>query len=132
MKRINIEDINFDLEYEGYLWYSNQQKPVKVTKIKRDDFSDLPFIVEGNLYAEDKGISIAIKNIDGDYFITQGNVVDLPEDQLTHQEFVAHKLDGVEKIKMIQFWEESENDELLEGMKTLKPCWRAFIGFKKE
>jgi|SRR5690625_384176 len=131
MKKINIEDINFDLEYEGYLWYSNAQKPKVITKIKQEDFSKLPFIIEGNLYAKDEGISIAIKNIDGEYFITQAQVKDLPQDQVTNQKFVAHKLDDVKKIKIIQYWEESGKEELLEGMKTLIPSWKAFVGFKK-
>lgn len=130
MKRINIKDINFDLEYEGYLWYSNQPKPEQRNKIRLEDFTDLPFIVEGNLYSGKEGISINIKNIDGEYFVTQGVLKDLPTDQITEQEFLAHKLDGVKKIKMIQFWNEIE-DELCEGMKTLKPGWQAFKGFIK-
>lgn len=130
MKRINIEDIDFDLEYEGYLWYSNQPKPELKTKITKKDFSDLPFIVEGNLYSSNEKISINIKNIDGEYFITQGSLKGLPNDQITEQEYIAHKLDGVKKIKTIQYWEEKE-DELCADMKTLRPSWQAFAGFIK-
>lgn len=130
MKRINIDDINFDLEYVGYIWYSNQRTPKMITKISQSDFTDLPFIIEGNLYAANEKISITIKNIDGVYFITQASLDNLPKDQITEQEFLPHKLDGVKKLKMIQFWEEFE-DELCEGMKTLKPSWQAFQGFIK-
>lgn len=131
MKKIEVEDINFDLDYEGYLWCSNESAPKQVNKISRDDFTTLPFIVEGNLYSAKDKISVRVGNIDGAYFITQGIVKDLPEEQITRQEFVAHKLDGIAKVKMIQYWEESEKDELLEGMKTLKPSWSAFVGFIK-
>lgn len=130
MKRINIDEINFDLEYEGYIWYSNQRNPKMITKFNKSDFTDLPFIIEGNLYAANKKISISIKNIDGAYFITQTSLDNLPKDQITEQEFLSHKLDGIKKIKMVQFWEEVE-DELCEGMKTLKPSWQAFQGFIK-
>src|SRR5690625_3500456 len=133
MEKINIEDINFDLEYIGYLWYSNAPTPKKITKIKQENFSELPFIIEGNLYDEKEGISIAIKNIDGEYFITRAFVNNLSKDQVTHQEFVvSNKLEGIKKIKMLQYWEETEEDELLKGMKTLIPGWKAFIGFKKD
>lgn len=131
MKKIEVEDVNFDLEYEGYLWYSNEPSPEQVNEISRAHFTTLPFIVEGNLYSAKDKISVRVRNIDGAYFITQGSVKDLPAEQITRQEFVAHKLDGIAKVKMIQYWEEPEKDELLEGMKTLKPSWSAFVGFIK-
>lgn len=131
MEIISVEKINFDLEYEGYIWYSNQSLPEQRNKISKSDFTDLPFIVEGNLYSKKDEISINIKNIDGEYFITQGILKNLPDDQITRQEFLAHKLDGIKQIKMIQFWKEDE-DELCEGMKTLKPSWQAFQGFIKD
>lgn len=132
MKKININEIDFDLEYEGYIWYSNAENPELRSKISLEDFKDLPFIIEGNLYAYQEDVSVSIKNIDGEYHIMQGSLKDLPKEQITEQEFVAHKLKNVNKIKMIQFWEELESDALLEGMKTLKPSWRAFAGFKKD
>ena len=131
MKKVDINDINFDLEYEGYYWYSNQQKPELVLnqKITKDIFTKLPFIVEGNLYYQKEGISISIKNIDGEYRIYSADVSHLPKSQVTENEYLAHDLDGIDKIKMIHFWEESEEDALLENMKTLIPAWQAFVGF---
>lgn len=133
MKRINIEDIDFSLNYEGYLWYSNAKKPEQRTSISKEDFKALPFIIEGNLYAKTNGkeISISITYRDGDYFIYSADLKGLKEDQITNQEFIAHDLEGIGKIKMLQYWEESESDELLAGMKTLTPSWRAFAGFIK-
>lgn len=132
MRRINIEEIDFNLNYEGYLWYSNDKKPVQRTSISKDDFRLLPFIIEGNLFSKEKGISISITYRDGEYFIYSVDLKNLKEDQITNQEFIAHDLVGIEKIKMLQYWEESEPDELLAGMKTLTPSWRAFTGFIKD
>jgi CRISPR type III-associated protein (TIGR04423 family) len=131
MKKIDINDINFDLKYEGYYWYSNQQKPELVLNqtITKDIFTILPFVVEGNLYSKEKGISINIKNIDGEYKVFQADVKDLSDEQITRNEYLAHDLAGIDKIKMIHFWEESKEDALLENMKTLIPAWQAFVGF---
>lgn len=130
MKRITIDDINFDLEYEGYLWYSNASEPQCPTKIAKEDFTDLPFIIEGAFWAEKEGISLNIKNIDGEYHLYQVTIKDLAQDQITQQVYLAHKLNGVKAIKMMQFWEEKV-DANLEGMATLKPSWQAFQGFIK-
>lgn len=132
MKRINIEEIDFSLNYEGYLWYSNAKKPEQKSSISKEDFKDLPFVIEGNLYSKEKNISISITHRDGEYFIYTADLNDLKDDQITHQEFIAHDLDGVKKIKILQYWEESIPDDLLAGMKTLTPSWRAFTGFIKD
>lgn len=130
MKRITIDDINFELEYEGYLWYSNASEPELRTKISKEDFTDLPFIIEGAFWAEQERVSLNIKNIDGEYHLFQVTLKNLPEDQTTQKEFLAHKLGDKKKIKILQFWEEKE-DAYLEGMTTLKPSWQAFQGFSK-
>ena len=70
-------------------------------------------------------ISINIKNIDGNYLITQAQIKDL---DLESKEYLAHRLDGVGKIKLVHHWEEAP-DDLLEGMTTLVPVWMAFKGF---
>lgn len=129
MKRIKVEDINFGLTYEGYLWYSDQKKPEQRTSISKDDFKELPFIIEGNLYSEQEQISISIKHRDGEYFIYQADLKNLKDDQKTKQAYIAHDLDGVKNIKMLHYWEESPEEELLAGMKTLVPSWQAFVGF---
>lgn len=131
MKRVEIDEIDFDLEYEGYVWYSNQQYPEIRSTIRKSDFTTMPFIIEGNLYAINEGISISIKNVDGEYLIMQGDLSGLPGDQITELEYIAHKLLGISKVKLVRFWDEVE-DELCEGMKTLKPSWKAFKGFVKK
>jgi len=132
MKRVEIDEIDFDLEYEGYVWYSNQQYPEIRSTIRKSDFMTMPFIIEGNLFAKNERISISIKNVDGEYLIMQGDLSGLPGDQITELEYITtHKLPGISKVKLVRFWDEVE-DEFCEGMKTLKPSWKAFKGFVKK
>ena len=132
MKIIKIEQIPFDVAFEGYYWYSNASKPVVWDNkpITKDIFTALPFIVEGNLYNESTGISINIKNIDGEYLVTQANLNDVNQENLRERNYLAHRL-GNTKIKLVHYWEESEPDELLANMTTLIPVWMAFKGFVK-
>jgi CRISPR type III-associated protein (TIGR04423 family) len=131
MKKINISDIDFSINYQGYYWYSNAKHPIVVLNDKLSEklFSRLPFIVEANFYSKENNLSITIKNIDGIYSLHQVNFNDTIENQGTIDEYIVHDLEGISKIRMLQYWEESEQDEFLENMSTLIPSWIAFIGF---
>ncbi|MCF8342346.1 MAG: TIGR04423 family type III CRISPR-associated protein [Chitinophagaceae bacterium] len=131
MKKLNISDIDFSINYQGYYWYSNSKHPIVILndKISEQVFSTLPFIVEANFYSKECNISISIKNIDGIYLFHQVNFSDIKKNQCTVDEYLVHNLEGISKIKMLQYWEESEQEELLENMSTLVPSWIAFIGF---
>jgi CRISPR type III-associated protein (TIGR04423 family) len=134
MQKININNIPFDLEYEGYYWYSNSKQPniVENTLISSAIFTEMPFIVEGNFFNEEKQISISIKNIDGTYLITITDFNTLKISNLVEQNYIAkNELTGISKIKLAQYWEEGEADPYLENMKTLIPTWVAFKGFIK-
>lgn len=118
-------------EFEGYCWYSNAKTPTIVNgKITSDIFSDLPFIMEGNLFSPDAQISIQIKHIDGQYRIAKIDLKDL--DMKKCQKVPYHtKLENVDRYEMIEAWEEVE-DPLMAGIKTLRPAWSAFAGFVKK
>ncbi len=133
MKKIEISEIDYSLPYDGYYWYSNKQKPeiIKGKTLTKEIFTSLPFIIEGNFYNDSKGLSISIAHIDGIYIVQQANIKALPENQITEQDYIAHDLEGVSKIKMLQYWEEGQPDELLADMTTLIPAWQAFKGFIK-
>lgn len=133
MKKIMVDEIDFTLQYEGYYWYSNEQKPKTIMgeTISKDIFKSLPFIIEGNFYCSANGVSISIKNFDGVYQIYQATVNNLPNENCAHLQYITHDLEGYSKIKMLQYWAEGESDELLAGMTTLIPAWQAFKGFIK-
>jgi CRISPR type III-associated protein (TIGR04423 family) len=128
-QKITIDQIPDNIDFEGYYWYSNERKPMVIDgeKIKKSIFSDLPFVVEANFYSEAEKISIRVKNIDGQYHI--GKIKLESTDNATT--YIAHDLDGIKKFKMVEVWEEDDEDDLLEGMKVLVPSWAAFAGFIK-
>lgn len=136
---IKIDDIP-DYNYEGYYWYSDQSAPEVVYPQRKLDFKEiltlLPFVVEGNFYAEQEKVSIQIRHIDGEYRSAQFDLKGLENNSnYPTRHYIAHRLKdedekSISKYKMMEAWEEME-DPLLEGMKTLKPTWAAFCGFVK-
>lgn len=127
-KKISIEEVPDNIEFEGYYWYSDEIKPRILNNeiIDKSIFKDLPFVIEANFYSASHKISLQVKNIDGEYHIGMIHL-DSVDDV---QEYISHDLDGVKKFRMVEAWEEKE-DELLEGMKVLVPSWNAFAGFIK-
>jgi CRISPR type III-associated protein (TIGR04423 family) len=127
---ISIAQIPKDYLFEGYYWYSNQHKPILVSPpspIQAEWFSELPFVVEGNFYDSDHQLSIQIRNIDGQYVVAQIDLRNLGDFEYDRTTYIGHDLEG-KQFQMIEAWK-PQADELLEGMKTLKPVWSAFAGF---
>jgi CRISPR type III-associated protein (TIGR04423 family) len=132
-KAITLADIPVDVVFDGYFWVSNDKKP-KTMRAERVDmtlFQKLPFVVEGNLWSEERSLSIQIRNVDGEYLINQFDLSNSDPDQdklLDEKEYLAHDLDGVGKFRVVEAWKE-HRDEMLAGMVTLVPAWTAFKGF---
>ena len=130
-----------NLEYEGYIWFSDKDNPeifdnvkVKETKFLKEIELN-PFIVEGNLYSKDKNISISIKHFDCGYVISEVKwdiISDASESEL--KEYLANpvfKEFDIKKLKFRELWSE-EPDELCEYLPVLVPTCVGFIGFNKE
>ncbi len=134
---IQISNIDFSLNYTGYIWLSDKQKPevFESQKVESNLFGELPFVVEGQLYHPESQTSLAVKYVDGKYLITQYKLKAIPNEQLTRDlSFLAKRMqrrDGtkIEKLLMVQFWELAEGTALTEGMPELQPAWMAFTGF---
>lgn len=128
-KRISPEQIPAYL-YEGYYWYSDEKKPklVHTELIDPAIFKKLPFIIEGNLFAEKEAISINIRNVDGIYHITQFDLSHLDSDLHRSVSYIGHDI-GENNFEIIEAWEEQKDDELLAGLSTRVPVWSAFAGF---
>ena len=135
MKKINSNEIDFNLDYEGYLWYSDANEPLIFEKqhINEAFFTKLPFVVEGYLYNRNQWVSLKIKHFDGENHFYQVHLDKFQEDQKSPTTFVAQKVNGLvkRKIQAVQYWEEV-GDPLCEGMAVLKPSWIAFTGFDHE
>ena len=124
------------LPYTGYLWHSDQENPVKVTKDQTVDFSKVdinPFIIEGNLFNEQEQISISIRHDGTKPIITRADLKKAKAlgIELKKQNFIAHRIEGVEKLQFTQAWK-AEKDEFCNDLEVLKPAWSVFTGFDKE
>ena len=123
-------------QYEGYLWYSDEERPVFISDsrpFKKEDLSGHPFVVEGALFSKDKNISITIRNLDGKYLIHQFDLNDItPETYQTidHEWFVAK--DQARKAQMVEVWQlEEDEHELCAKMPSFRPAFWIFKGFTK-
>lgn len=134
-------------KYEGYLWYSNEKKPMvfdgsePVPEMNLDEEKN-PFIIEGNLWDADNRKSIMIRYVDGKYIVHRTEV---NEEELkgisssqaygskshiatTRKDYLAHRIGGVKCLSFLQYWK-AEADEMCEGMQVLRPLKLVFIGF---
>lgn len=119
-------------QYQGYLWYSDAEMP-EIIDNNFDQVAQLtkiPFVIEGNLYCASKRLSIQIKHIDGDYWITQVILPEVDNQQYYEETYLAHDIPDYHKFRMLEAWE-PQADELLAGMEALEPAWSAFAGFVK-
>ncbi|MFK7980425.1 MAG: TIGR04423 family type III CRISPR-associated protein [Saprospiraceae bacterium] len=122
-----------DLLYEGYLWYSNAEKPeiLQGQSFSPNQLTKLPFVVEGMLYAAKENISIRIVNIDGAYRIAKMNLENIPKEYVTTYFAKEEQFGKNWKIQMYQHWVEKE-DVINDNRLVFCPTWSAFVGFKNK
>lgn len=137
-------------KYKGYLWYSNEKKPMvfdgsePVPEMNLDEEKN-PFIIEGNLWDADNLMSIMIRYVDGKYIVRRTKV---KEEELsssrassqayesgspiatTLKKYLAHRIEGVKCLCFLQYWQ-AEPDDMCEKMCVLRPSKLVFIGFDK-
>jgi CRISPR type III-associated protein (TIGR04423 family) len=95
MKKIQINEIPQDIKFEGYYWYSDATSPIfEISIIDLAWFSTMPFIIEANFYNKEKGISISVKNINGEYYIYQYDLKGIEPHQLSHQDYLMRSFKG--------------------------------------
>jgi CRISPR type III-associated protein (TIGR04423 family) len=133
-----MEDNKMKIEksiYDGYIWYSDKSEP-EVFQEKDFEFDtdkiENPFIIEGQLYDDQKMISYNIKFVDGKYICKKYEVesTDFNKKDVEIKTFHANRMDDL-KLQFLQYWKE-EDDEFCEGMKVLQPKELVFVGFVKE
>lgn len=115
--------------YQGYLWYSNEQGPIILDGrsewgVEIDETAN-PFIIEGQLWDEESRTSVSIKYIDGKYFKKEtvlGGEYDLVE-------FIPRRMSNVEKLLFARCWK-TVKDELCEGFYAKKLDSVIFKGLK--
>lgn len=119
---------------EGYVWYSNSDKPRVLNNtndLKKNDLN--PFIVEAHFYSAQTQTSIGIFSDGNHPLISLVHWDRVGNTTLSQETFITHRLNN-KKIMMVQAWKPVP-DDLCEGMEVLSPAWRMFKGFvssKKE
>ncbi len=135
----NINDIDFTLTYEGYLWMSYEQHPEVFHPESQVDPTLFtiknPFVVEGYLFNKQSGLSLSIKYIDGQYHIYR-NIVeesDLNSKDVDLIYYLTQRTNtsGKEWAKFLRYWKEKADSSCL-GMNVLEVEKEVFIGFKKK
>ena len=136
---ITINEIDFSLLYEGYLWLSNKNKPelsYPAAKIDAQLFkTHNPFVAEGYLYNKETRKSISIKYIDGQYHIYETEVkpTDISNEDVDKIEYLTLRMSNPSTLwaKFLRYWHEVEDAKCLD-MKVLEVEKEVFVGFKKE
>jgi len=125
-----IEYINSLENYQGYVQFSH--RPIDKEK---DIFYDSKKVLVQNedgfiyeAYFSNETQSITIKQINDSWFISTTDISKVDEKDI--KEYITDIENFNYKIKMMQIWEEKE-DELCEGMKVKKLSKVVFLGFKK-
>jgi CRISPR type III-associated protein (TIGR04423 family) len=121
-----------NLNYEGYIWFSDQTKPI-VLNNEKFDFNSIklnPFIVEGLLFNRESNISIHILHT-GTYNISKYELDKISSKNILEEEYLPHRIENIEKVCFKQIWEE-KNDPNCEEFPVLTITALVFCGFKKQ
>ena len=128
--------INTNNKYEGYIWMSDRQIPIVLNGEEIPEgiiYSKNPFVIEAELFDRANQKSYSIRNIDGVTKTKEFDVEVEDEKLVGCTEYISHRIKGHNRLRFIQRWtEEPDNDDLYlcEGMPTLVPAERVFIGFE--
>jgi CRISPR type III-associated protein (TIGR04423 family) len=119
-------------KYQGYVWMSDQKKPLTLKGDKDFDFSETkyqtvnPFVIEALLWCENTKTSVHVRHT-GRYVI---NEFVLTDDDLKNEKFyIPHRLEtSGRKARFCQIWEEKD-DDLCEGFPVFTLKAIVFTGF---
>jgi len=133
--KIILSKIPTNANYEGYLWWSNAQKPIVFCNETLPNWpgeTDNPFIIEGNLVNKENSLSYSIKFVDGEYLAYRFDLKELDDKEFISKAYLPNRFPSeVKKLCFKEFWR-SVSDEFCEDMQVLKPAETVFIGFNCE
>ncbi len=120
--------------YEGYMWISNEKKPIKINQIDATQYEENnqptnPFILEAFLYDNNTKTSVSVKHISGKYIIDLYNLNELNNDAETVDNFYIPNRLNENKLKFTEVWI-PEKDSLCENFEVLKKQTVVFTGFE--
>lgn len=121
----------------GYLWLSNESSPSQKriydnAAIDTSVFDcENPFVAEGLLYDNHAKLSYQIKFINGSYQIFENISEPQQGEVVTPKSYIAHRIDGVTKLKFNQIYTPKGDKECCLDMKVLTLDRVVFVGFEK-
>ncbi len=133
--KISIDKIPINIDFEGYLWWSDKQEPKvflenKLVELPKEVTN--PFIIEGNLWDKATETSYLIRFIDGEYLVYKFELKKIPDERITPHVYLPNRMpENIKKLKFKEVWEE-KTDELCNNFNVLKPAYIAFTGFEKQ
>ena len=133
--KITLEEIPTNINYEGYLWWSDEQEPRVYPGTKPIEWpveGNNPFIIEGNLWDKATETSYLIRFIDGEYWVYKFELKGISKDLITEHKYLPNRMpEKIKKLKFKEVWKE-QPDELCNNFNVLKPAFIAFVGFEKQ
>lgn len=116
--------------WTGYLWYSNATGPKVVNKetgaIVAEKLTDLPFVLEGELWNTNTHISLKIRWFNGSYQYATQHI----SDSKLHIPITIAIVPGMKKKALLVQHAEWVDDPLLKDVKVCRPGQFWFMGFK--
>ncbi|MEA3448149.1 MAG: TIGR04423 family type III CRISPR-associated protein [Bacteroidota bacterium] len=115
--------------YEGYIWYSDKDKP-EIVNGSLPKEPEKVFPVEGMLYDKEEKISLMIRHTD-ELHIDEFDLKRLENDaECKEESYYAHRLGDVSKLKLKQIWQ-PKKDPVNEDWEYLSMKALVFVGFEK-
>ena len=128
--KIDIKEIPVHAGYEGYIWWSNAEKPDVYRQDKElylPSGVSNPFIAEGYIIDKKTSTSYFISMQDGIYHVFRYNLKELEQYESTHRHWLA-SFNEADRICFREFWI-PEEDPFCNGFEVLKPAMNVFVGF---
>lgn len=120
-------------KYEGYIWYSNKEKPDVYLKQEIEEISlnvgKVPFIIESLLY--DGTYSYSIKMIDGKYCAVRYDLNLLKNEEFEVHKYLSNLKVTTGRLVFREYWKPVPDENCL-GMETLQPKEIIFVGFEEK
>lgn len=118
--------IDFKSEFLGYIWLSDQTKPIVIKNQKIDfDLSKInPFIIEGHIIDKKNMLSYSIFQRGNGIEVSKFSLNEIPKEW--HTSVIDDKIEylpnfpGIKSLVFQKYWT-TENDVLCAGMKVYKP-----------
>lgn len=118
------------LDYEGYVWFSNDEYPKKPNEVDFKNIGQNPFIQEALLFSKKENVSVMVRHT-GDYHISEFHLNEFPKKyEMIEKQYYPHRLGFNDKrVCISQLWI-PEPDPNCEGMEVLTLKAHLFTGFK--